>query len=82
MLGFVRLFLKLFGLGLSSFIIEGVCSSSAHLFLKVFMFGSFKLNELNHVHIIRKHIIKLVREHINKLVREQIIFKIYIKINK
>ena len=78
MLGFVHLFLKLFGLGSGSFIIDGVCSSSARLFLKVFMFGSFKLNELVHEHIVREHIIKHVREHINKLVCEQIIFKIYI----
>ena len=46
------------------------------------MFGSFKLNELVREHTVREHIIKPIREHINKLVREQIIFKIYIKINK
>ena len=40
MLGFVRLFLRLFGLDSGSFIIEGVRSSSARLFLRMFKIGS------------------------------------------
>ena len=70
MFNFVCLFLRLFGLGSGSFIIEGVCSNLSRLFLKVFMFGSFKLNELVREHTVHEHIIKYVREHINKLVRE------------
>ena len=66
---------------LGSFIFESV-----HVHVR-FVFGSFKLNELVREHTVREHIvcehiIKPVREHINKFVHEQVIFKIYIKINK
>ena len=41
---FICLFLKLFKFDSNSFIIKNVRSSSGHLFLKVFIFGSYSIH--------------------------------------